>query len=64
MPIEICEEFAERLAKREEELAERAAEFPFVSTFATRKWGDAPASPVHFLRYGRRDTLRAPAAQE
>ena len=47
MPIEICEEFVERLAKREEELAERAAEFPFASSFATRKWGDAPAS--HFL---------------
>jgi hypothetical protein len=46
MPIEICEEFVERLAKREEELAERAAEFPFASSFARRKWGDAPASPL------------------
>jgi hypothetical protein len=49
MAIEICEEFAERLAKREEELAERAAEFPFASSFATRKWGEAPASPLKNL---------------
>ncbi len=42
MAIEICEEFAERLAKREQELAEDAAQFPFASF----KKGDAEASPV------------------
>ena len=47
MPIEICEELAERLAKREEEFAERAAEY----VIAPCDMGDVRSSPNYFLRY-------------
>jgi hypothetical protein len=59
MAIEICEEFAERLAKREQELAEHAAQFPF----ASYKKGDADASPVRFVRFGARQLWRIPVEQ-
>ncbi len=58
MAIEICEEFAERLAKREKELAEHAAQFPFASYK-----GDAEASPVRFVRFGARQLWRMPVEQ-
>jgi hypothetical protein len=59
MPIEICEEFAERLAKREQELAEHAAQFPF----ASYKKGDAEASPIRFWRFKVPQPWRRPVEQ-
>ncbi len=59
MAIEICEEFAERLAKREQELAEDAAQFPFASF----KKGDAEASPVRFWKFSVRQSWRMPVEQ-
>jgi hypothetical protein len=59
MAIEICEEFAERLAKREQELSEHAAQFPF----ASYKKVDAEASPVRFLRSNARQLWRMPVEQ-
>ena len=59
MPIEICEEFAERLAKREQELAEDAAQFPF----ASYKKGDATPSTVRLLRFNACQSWRMPVEQ-
>lgn len=59
MPIEVCQEFAEQLAKREQELAEHAAQFPF----ASYKKGDAEASPLRFVRFSARQLWRMPVEQ-
>jgi hypothetical protein len=59
MAIEICEEFAERLAKVEQELTEHAAQFPF----ASYKKGDANASPACFSRFKVRRSWRTPLEQ-